>query len=307
MMALIAVDLRPGDEVIVPLRSWIATANAVHLLGGKLVFADIEADRPIIDASKIEPLINEKTKVIMPVHMNGRAADMNLINKIALKHKLLVIEDAAQAFLSYNQNGPLGTQSNIGCFSMSVSKLISSGQGGFAVTNCIKTAEKLRLIRTHGVENVKDPKSWNIVGFNFRFTDILASIALVELESADAKIGHLRNLYCKYEDGLKGSKLKLIPVDLSSGELPIYMEYIVDKDRDQWISYLASAGCDTRPFYPDLCNAAYLVNDGSKKISSINLSTKALYLPSGTNQPLENVVESFQQFYPGRVLGPTLK
>ena len=104
-------------------------------MGGKLVFADIEADRPIIDASKIEPLINEKTKVIMPVHMNGRAADMNLINKIALKHKLLVIEDAAQAFLSYNQNGPLGTQSNIGCFSMSVSKLISSGQGGFAVTS----------------------------------------------------------------------------------------------------------------------------------------------------------------------------
>ena len=89
MMALIAVDLRPGDEVIVPLRSWIATANAVHLLGGKLVFADIEADRPIIDASKIEPLINEKTKVIMPVHMNGRAADMNLINKIALNTNCL--------------------------------------------------------------------------------------------------------------------------------------------------------------------------------------------------------------------------
>ena len=84
-------------------------------------------------------------------------------------------------------------------------------------------------------------------------------------------------------------KLKLIPVDLSSGELPIYMEYIVDKDRDQWISYLALAGCDTRPFYPDLCNAAYLVNDGSKKFPPSIYQQKALYLPSGTNQPLENV------------------
>lgn len=289
MMALIAVDLRPGDEVIIPLRSWIATANAVHLLGGKVIFADLETQRPIIDASKIETLITEKTKAIIPVHMNGRSADMEQIKRVALRHKIFVIEDAAQALFSYNHLGPLGTQSDIGCFSMSVSKLISSGQGGFAVTNSSCIAEKLRLIRTHGVETVKDPKSWDYAGFNFRYTDILASIALVELESVDEKITHLRDLYLNYENGLSGSRLSLIPVNITAGELPIYIECIVDQNREKWISYLASKGCDTRPFYPDLCNARYLSNRGSKEIPPTIYQQRALYLPSGTHQSLENV------------------
>ena len=134
-MSLMAIGVQPNDEVILPNRTWIATAHAVHLLGGKVVLVDVEPNRPIIDVTSIEQAITSKTKAIIPVHMNGRSANMRSIRKIARKYKIHVIEDAAQAIGSCNKQGYLGTQSDIGCFSLSVAKTISTGQGGFAVTS----------------------------------------------------------------------------------------------------------------------------------------------------------------------------
>ena len=165
-----ALGVVPGDEVILPNRTWIATAHAVHLLGAKVVLVNVESERPIIASGQIEERITTKTKGIIPVHMNGRSADMVKIRDIAKRHSLFVIEDAAQAIASRNNEGYLGTQSDIGCFSLSVAKAIATGQGGFAVTNNAMLAKRMRAIRTHGVENVKDPKNWAMAGFNFRFT-----------------------------------------------------------------------------------------------------------------------------------------
>ena len=289
MMALMALDIGPGDEVIVPNRTWIATAHAAHLLGANVVLAEIEPQVPLIDLSKIESLITRRTKAILPVHMNGRAVNMADLNDIAKTHKISVIEDAAQAFLSKNKFGFLGTQSDIGCFSLSVAKTISSGQGGFAVTNNDILNEKLRNIRTHGVENVVDPGKWGMPGLNFRYTDILACIALSQLETLENKTAHLKEIYFRYEKGLKGSKLRNIPVDVSSGEIPVYIEYLVNEDRDDWVRYLGQHGIETRPFYPDLHRASYFQNVSNKKLRPSIFDAKAIYLPSGTDQNLDDI------------------
>ena len=145
-LALAALGIGPGDEVIVPNRTWIATAHAPFLLGATVKLVDVEVDRPIINAKLIEQAITEKTRAIIPVHLCGRSADMRSINDIAQRHNLTVIEDTAQALGSRNADGFLGTFSDIGCFSLGVSKLISTGQGGVVVTRDQNTYEKLKLM-----------------------------------------------------------------------------------------------------------------------------------------------------------------
>ena len=204
--------------------------------------------------------------------MNGRSCDMHVINTLAMKYKLFVIEDAAQAIASKNSNGYLGTQSDIGCFSLSVAKTIATGQGGFAVTNNTSLATKIRAIRTHGIENVKDPEKWVMPGFNFRFNDILASIGIEQLKRLPGRLDHLRNIYEVYSNNLKNTAFSQIPVDLNVGEIPIYNEYLV-KNRSNWVDKLDANGIETRPFYPAMSDAKYL-ETGNKKQQTINKKSK---------------------------------
>ena len=290
LMSLMAIGIKPGDEVILPNRTWIATAHAVHLLGAKVVLVDVEKKRLAIDVHQIESKITTNTRAIVPVHMNGRSCDMDKINQIASKHNLYVIEDAAQAFASKDKyDNYLGTQSDIGCFSLSVAKLIATGQGGFAVTNNSDLADRLRSVRTHGVENIQDPKVWPMPGFNFRFTDIQASIGIEQLRRVPNRIDHLRKLYIKYRKELKHSSFQIIPVDIESGEIPLYNEYLVD-DRDNWVTKLLADGIETRPFYPSINAASYLKQRRYEAYpNSIRFENNGIYLPSGPDQPLDNV------------------
>jgi perosamine synthetase len=299
LLALMAVGIRPGDEVIVPNRTWIATAHAAYLLGAKVVLADVEKDRPILDVAAVLPLITERTKAIMPVHMNGRSVDMVALTQLAKAKKLHIIEDAAQAIGSRNQLGQLGTQSDVGCFSLSVAKTIATGQGGFAVTNNDELAHKLRAIRTHGVENVKDPKEWLMPGFNFRFTDIQASIGIEQLKRLPERIQILKELYNTYLDGLADTPLQPISVNLESSEVPVYIEYLC-ADRENFIKKLQFAEIDSRPFYPDLNHAPYF-NQGKRDFpNSRKYGLQGLYLPSGPSQRPENirvVIDKIREIY----------
>lgn len=289
LSALMAIEIKPGDEVIVPNRTWIATAHAVKLLGAKVIPVDVEVDRPIIDANQVSHAITSRTRAIIPVHMNGRSADMRQIREIAKQNHLFVIEDAAQAIASKNADGFLGTQSDIGCFSLSVAKTIATGQGGFAVTNNDSLAEKLRSIRTHGVENVKDPGKWVMAGFNFRFTDVLASIGIEQLKRLPERVEHLRELYHVYETGLKDSPFEIIPVNIDNGEVPVYNEFLVD-NRKYWINKLEQSGIETRPFYPDIDKADYLEVNSSNYPNSRKYGLNGIYLPSGPSQSISNLM-----------------
>ena len=286
-MALMAIGIKPGDEVIVPNRTWIATAHAPFILGAKVKFVDVEHDRPIIDVASIENAITPQTKAIIPVHLNGRSAGVRAIKSIAKKHNIRVIEDAAQALGSRNKDGFLGTQSDIGIFSLSVAKIISSGQGGFAVTNDKSLYEKMVSIRTHGVGNTINA-DWSAPGFNFRFTDILASIAILQLSRIDDRINKVRNIYEIYLNALgEFPYLKLVPVNIESHEVPIYIE-VLCPERDALIMHLKNFGVQARPLYPDLNSAEYF-NNLSKLPNSEKFGKNGLFLPSGPDQSAENI------------------
>ena len=183
LLSLWAAGVLPGDEVLVPNRTWIATAHSVSLLGAIPIFVDTEVNQPVISLSDLKNKVTSRTKAVIPVHLNGRNAHIDEVLKFGEDFGIRVIEDAAQALGSKDSSGSfLGTKSLAGCFSLSVAKVISSGQGGFIATSHDDFAAQLRAMRTHGIENVIDPGEWGRLGFNFRFTDVLASIGLEQLK-----------------------------------------------------------------------------------------------------------------------------
>lgn len=287
LISLMACGIKPGDEVIIPNRTWIATAHAVAILGAKVVLVDVEDDRPIIDVTKIEEKITPRTKAIIPVHLNGRSANMREINRIASKHGISVIEDAAQALYSRNGDGFLGLQSDIGCFSLAISKIISTGQGGFMVVQDEDMFKKLKLIRIHGTASTIDVV-WTQVGFNFRLTDVLAAIGIVQLDKLQENIEKVKRIYQLYNEVIPGlGFLKFLPVDIEAGEIPIYIEVLAPK-RTELVQFLAERGIQTRPFYPDLDLAEYFgVSDQFKNSRIYN--EQGLFLPCGPAQPMDNI------------------
>ncbi len=286
-----------GDEVIVPCNTWIATANAAMLVGAKVKLVDVLSDRPIIDHEKIAEKITSRTRAIIPVHLNGRAANTKEIKKIASKYNILVIEDACQALLSKNENGFLGTQSLTGCFSFGVTKLITTGQGGMVVTNDKEMYNKLLLVRNNGMESILTPK-YERFGVNFKFSDILAAVGIAQLNIIKDHAKSIYELYKKYDDALKNmSLIKLIPVDYNNGELPLYVEIITDH-RTKLMEYLKKNGIYTRVLPPALIEAPQLKQAG-KYPNSKYFGDNGLYLPSGPDQEkrdIEKVIYSLKEF-----------
>jgi len=288
LMSLMALGIKAGDEVIIPNRTWIATAHAPMMLGAKPVLVDVLSDRPVMDTSLIKEKINSKTKAIIPVQLCGCAVEMEEVWKIAKEYNLAVVEDTAQGLFSKYNGTYMGTQSEIGCFSMAVSKLVSSGQGGFTVTRNKQLYEKMKLIRTHGVANVTAATPYTGMGFNFRYTDIHASIGLVQLDKVNDRIENLKKLYEKYKSGLSELNfLKLIPLDIERGEIPLYIEVLVE-ERERLVEYLFSNNIETRLIYPDLDSAIHLECKGDFPNTRV-FGKQGLVLPCGPDQPIENV------------------
>ena len=299
LLSLWAAGIRSGDEVLVPNRTWIATAHSVLLLGAVPIVVDTDIDRPTISLADLERKVSEKTKAVIPVHLNGRDAHIDGVIDFGDRYKLKVIEDAAQALGSKDLSGAfLGTKSLAGCFSLSVAKVISSGQGGFIASNDDEFAMQLRLMRTHGVENVVEPRNWNRPGFNFRFTDVLASIGIEQFKKLDSRLNRLRQIHQKYEDGLVSmSGMSLINVRVSQGEVGPYIEVLCD-DRQALMEHLTNFGIETRTFYPDLDNAEYLNQIGGN-VNSKKFSREGLYLPSGpslTDAQVDFVIKALANF-----------
>ena len=295
LLSLWAADIRVGDEVLVPNRTWIATAHAVSLLGAVPIFVDTDFDRPVISVSDMKRKITSKTRAIIPVHLNGRNAHIDEILKFGEENGLKVIEDSAQALGSRDDSGAfLGTKSLAGCFSLSVAKVISSGQGGFVATNHDDFAEQLRLMRTHGVENVIEPKKWSRPGFNFRFTDVLASIGLEQFKKLDMRLNRFRRIHEIYAEGLASvGSVNLIQVNIDEGEVGPYIE-ILCEDRALVVDRLSSFYIETRNFYPDLADAEYFSSPPENK-NSKRFEQQGLYLPSGpslTDTQIERVLDA---------------
>jgi len=287
IMSMMALDIGKNDEVIVPNRTWIATAHAPLFVGAKTVLAEVRDDIPQFDMEKLRKKITPKTKVIIPVHLNGRSEDMKTLRKIADEHNLYIVEDACQGFLSKNGDGYLGTQSDIACFSLGVTKLMATGQGGFLLTQDAKICDKLQKLRWHGAGTNIEPE-YKFLGCNFKFNDILASIGLVQLAKIQKKIDHLHLVYDTYLEGIKDfSFIRMLEVKKSEGEIPLYVETICN-DAERLSQFLHQKGIDDRPFLPNLDTARYFGNSDSYPVSE-NYAKNGMYLPCGPAQPLENV------------------
>lgn len=263
-LAVMACGIQPGDEVIVPSLTFVATVNCVKYAGGVPVFCDITSkDNLCINADEIEQLITEKTKAIIVMHYGGFACDMDKITAIANKHNLKLIEDACHGPMSEYKGKKLGTFGNAGCFSFFSNKNISTGEGGMLVTNDDELYEKVKLLRSHGMTTMSYERakghstSYDVVclGYNYRFNDILAGIGIVQLDKLlpDIKLRqHVRDLYISI---LGGDERLIIPFkDYSEYSslyiFPVLISHGTSNDRDKLRQYLMDKGVQTSMHYP---------------------------------------------------------
>ncbi|MBN2274514.1 MAG: DegT/DnrJ/EryC1/StrS family aminotransferase [Bacteroidales bacterium] len=247
-LALIALGIGQGDEVIVPAFSFMATANAVELTGAKPVFVDISAETFNIDINLIEKAITRKTRAIMPVHEFGLACDINEIISIAEKHHLKVIEDAACALGAAENSQYTGTFGDIGSFSFHPRKAITSGEGGMLTTNDDRIAFKLRALRNHGIE-INDGKSeFALAGYNFRMTDFQAALLLSQFARLNEIIDYKDKLAQVYFTELQDCN-KLILPHVPQNKRHSWQSFHVvlhdDIDRDRLIIQLKGKGIGT--------------------------------------------------------------
>ena len=190
-LAAILIDTKPGDEVIVPSYTFVSTVNAFVLRGAKIVFVDSLPNHPNMDVSKVEGLITSKTKAIVPVHYAGVACDMDELMRIADKHGLFVIEDAAQAIDSYYKGRPLGGIGHFGAFSFHETKNIISGEGGLLVINDARYIKRAEIVREKGTNRTAffrgevDKYGWVDIGSSFLPSDVIAAFLLAQLESME--------------------------------------------------------------------------------------------------------------------------
>ncbi len=180
-LALLAAGVGEGDEVIVPSFTWISTANAVRYVGADVIFADINPETLNIDYEATKNLISKRTKAIIPVHLYGQPADLEMLNKVCVENEIFLIEDAAEAHGATYKNDYVGSIGSMGCFSFFGNKIITTGEGGMITTNNVRLSEKIKLFRDHG-KSKDDPYWHDVVGYNYRMTNMQAAIGLAQME-----------------------------------------------------------------------------------------------------------------------------
>ena len=288
LMSMMALGVGPGDRVIVPTRTFIATAHAAHLLGASVDLVDCRADLPVVNAALIEEKVTDRTKAILPVHLNGRSADIETVMAIADRRGIAVVEDAAQGVFSRAPDGRhLGTLGDMGCYSFGMTKLVSCGQGGAVVTNREDLYERLSGIRNHGVEDTVSHES-RLAGCNFKYSDLLASMGLSQLRGREEKIRKVNQIYRRYAAALEGiSGVDLVPVNISVGEVPLWVE-VVSSERDRIMARLAENGIQSRKFVPCVHTAPHFKREDAFP-NSERFRRQGFILPCGPDQPLDNV------------------
>lgn len=247
-LALIALGIGAGDEVIVPAFSYIATANVVEIVGAKCVFVDVERETYNIDVSQIERVITPKTKAIIPVHEFGLACDISALMKIAEKHKLILIEDAACALGAKENKKFVGTFGNVGSFSLHPRKAVTSGEGGLLTTDDDELAEKFRILRNHGIKMIDGKMTFVAAGFNYRMTDFQAALVrgqLTQLNETIAKRNELAEIYFEELKNVQGISLPLIPEGKNHAWQTFHITLDERFDRDKIVIELKNRGIGT--------------------------------------------------------------
>lgn len=290
LLALLACDVGPGDEVIVPALTFIAPAHAALLLGARVRLADVQVDRPVLDPQAVRAELSPRTKAIIVVHPNGRAADVAAIRAVAAEVGARVVEDCAQALFSRGADGWLGRSGDIAAYSLGITKLLTTGEGGFVATRDAELGDRLRRLRNHGVHAIAG-NVFEMLGGNFRLTDLQAALGLAQLTRRAAKMAAVHQVYETYRAGLEGAAgVELLPVDVARGELPLWSE-VLCQERSRVVAGLAQRGIASKPFHPCLAASPH-VGDGRSFPQAERFAALGLTLPSGPDQSPSALAET---------------
>jgi len=240
------LGIGPGDEVITVSHTFAATANSILFTGATPVFVDIEPDTYLIDAARIEAAITPRTRAICPVHLFGLVADMDMIQAIAERHGLAVVEDACQAHGATFRGRRAGSFGH-GAFSLYATKNMTTGEGGLITTDDDRLADWIRLYRNQGMRTRYD---FEMLGFNFRMTDIQAVIGLVQLGKLDRNTARRQAIAARYDEAFADLAVGL-PVT-PDGRTHVYHQYTVDVGpaRDAIVAELRANGVGADIYYP---------------------------------------------------------
>lgn len=288
-IALLALNIGPKDEVIVPAFTMAATWLAVLYVGAKPVFVDCDLDTCNIDPKLIEAAITPRTKAIIPVHIYGHPAPMDEVMKIAKKHHLAVIEDAAEAHGALYKGKKCGSIGNIGCFSFYANKIITSGEGGMVVTNNVHLAKEMDKL--HDLYH-SDTKRFihEKIGFNYRLTNLQAAVGLGELSHIKEYLNKKAKMAKQYHNGLKDIPGLILPMTKPdvTNVFWMYALRVVPEDfgtnRDNLKKELKLVGIDTRDFFYSPTDQPVLKRFLGKNAKFPNtdlIAQQGLYLPSG--------------------------
>lgn len=300
-VAMVALGLQPGDEVLVPTLTYVATANAVRYCGATPVFVDSEQQTLCIDPELLERSITPKTRGIVPVHLYGHPAQMDAISEVARRHGLWVLEDAAEAHGAEVGGRKVGGLGTCATFSFFGNKIITTGEGGMVTTDDDQLAERLRLFRGQGM----DPKRrywFPVVGYNYRMTNIQAAIGLAQMEGLDDAIAARIKVAEWYEEALSrlGDRVCVMHEQpWAQRVIWMYNVFLTEgtaADRDRVMARLDEMGIETRPIFypmhqmpPYRESAAYPVAD--------SWSARGITLPTHqglTREDVERVVDSLE-------------
>jgi perosamine synthetase len=295
----------PGDEVIVPDVTFIATVNAVMLAGATPILVDVEPATLNMDPGAMARAITSRTRAVIPVHVSGRSADLPAIMEIAGRHGVAVIEDAAEALVSAVNGRCLGTFGKAGCLSFSPNKTITTGQGGMVLTDDEELHVRLRELKDQGrpVRGTGGDDIHHRVGFNFKLTNLQAAIGLAQLAYLPERVERLKQIYRRYVEGLQGlDGIRLLGFRLERGESPQWVDAIVEH-RDDLDRHLLSRDIHCRRFWFPLHTQAPYRRPDSEFPNSARVAPCALWLPSAftlSDAAVDTVCGSIQEFCEGR-------
>ena len=253
-LALYALGLKAGDEVIVPSLTYVATANAVRYCGAEPVFVDVDEETWCLNSKEVENAITSRTKGIIPVHFLGHPADMDSINRLAQIYNLWVVEDAAEAVFAKYKGRPVGSLGTMGMFSFHSAKVITSGEGGAITLNDDKLDLFIRMICSHGMDNQRR-FFFPVIGFNYRITNISAGLLCAQLERHESFLNKRNEVFKIYSEGLKNIPGILFRPVASWAEIsPWLYSIVIDSKefghtREELIQRLVEKGIESRPFF----------------------------------------------------------
>lgn len=300
-LALTALGVGPGDEVVVPDMTFIATANAVTLAGATPVLVDVDPRTLTMSPEALARAITGRTRAIVPVHVSGRSADMDAIGAIALDHGLAVVEDAAEALMSARGGRMLGTIGAAGCLSFSPNKTITTGQGGMVLTNDDAVHARLRELKDQGrpVRGTGGDDVHPTVGFNFKLTNLQAAVGLGQLAYLAERIERQKHTYRLYSTALADvAGFELPGFDIDGGEVPQWVDAVVER-RDDLDRFLAAREMHCRRFWFPLHTQPPYRQADEAFPGSTWAAPRALWLPSAftlSDADVQAVIGAVREF-----------